>query len=85
MPRLDFFIKGHDSVRKDRVEGSGGGYIIFVKQGIQYRMLGKGTEWEDLIIEIWGKEGNVRIVNFYNPCNRLTVELMDDITAEEEM
>lgn len=35
---------------------SGGGRIIFLKQGIKYRVFGKGTELEYLIVEIWAKE-----------------------------
>lgn len=63
------------------MEGSGGGCIIFLKQGIQGRVLGKGTELEYLVIEIWTKEGDIKIVNFYNPCNRLSIELMDELAV----
>ncbi len=74
-------IKGYDSVRRDRGEGSGGGCIIFIKQGIQYRVLGKGTELEYAIIEIWTREGNIKIVNFYNPSNRLLIESMNKLVV----
>lgn len=66
-PSLDFIIQGYDSVRRDKGEGSGGGCVIFVKQGIQYRVIGKGTELKYVIIEIWTRGGNIKIVNFYNP------------------
>ena len=29
-------------IHRDREEGSGGGCILFLKQGIQYRIMGKG-------------------------------------------
>ena len=41
-PALDFVIRGYSSIRRDRAEGNGGGWIIFVKQGTQYRVLEKG-------------------------------------------
>lgn len=53
---LDF--KGYNSICRDRVEGNGGGCIIFVKQGIQYKLLGNGTQIEYIIIEVWVREGN---------------------------
>lgn len=39
------------------MEGSGGGCIIFVKQGVQYRVLKRGKDWEMIVIEIWTKDG----------------------------
>jgi len=62
--------------------GSGGGCIIFIKQGMQYRVLGKGKEFEYLIIELWTREGNIKIVNFYNPCNKLSLELLGEMMVQ---
>lgn len=50
-----------------------------VKQGIQYRVLEKGMDMEVVIIEIWVKEENIKIINFYNPCNRLSIDLFKEI------
>ena len=65
-PALDFVISGYNSIRRDRAEGNGGGCIIFVKQGMQYRVLEKGKHCEMIVIEVWTKDGVVKIVNFYN-------------------
>lgn len=55
---------------RDREEGNGGGCAIS-KQGMQYRVLWKGIEIEYLAIDIWGRKGSFKIVNFYNPFTRL--------------
>ena len=78
---MDFVITGYDSIRRDRGEGSGGGCVTFVKQGLQYRVLGKGTGLECVIVEIWTKVGNMEIVHFYNPGNRMTIEMFDEISV----
>lgn len=81
-PALEFCIKGYDSIRRDREDSSGGGCIIFIKQGIHHKILGKGVRLEYLIIEVGAGEGNIKIVNFYNPCKKLSVELMEEITGK---
>ena len=50
---LDLVIKGYGSIRRDKVEGRGGGCIIFVKQEMQYSVLKTGKEWEIIVIEVW--------------------------------
>ncbi len=77
-PVLDFSTKGYDSVRRDREEDIGGGCIIFVKQGIQYKVLGRGQKLEFIVIEVLKKKGNVKIINFYNPFKRLSLEVLDE-------
>lgn len=39
-------IKGYSSIRRDRVEGNGGGCVTFVKRGLQFRELKKGDDLE---------------------------------------
>lgn len=70
-PNLDFVIKGYDNVRRDRKEGNGGGCITLIKQGTQYRIVNIGTQLEYIVIEIWTRNGNIKVINFYNPGNRL--------------
>uniref|UniRef100_A0A3B5QAR3 Reverse transcriptase domain-containing protein n=1 Tax=Xiphophorus maculatus TaxID=8083 RepID=A0A3B5QAR3_XIPMA len=78
---LDFVIKGYNSVRRDRQEERGGGGCgIFIKQGIQYQVLGKGKELEYIVIEIWEQEGKFKIINFYNPCKTLSIEILEELT-----
>lgn len=43
-PALDFIINGYDSICRDRGEGCKGGYMVFLKQGMHYRVWGEGTE-----------------------------------------
>ena len=78
---LDFVIKGYDRIHRARVEGSGGGCIIFVKQEMQYRVLNKGKEWEMIVIEVWTKDGLIKIANFYNPCKKFSLELLEELAV----
>jgi len=41
-----------------------------MKQEIQHNVLGKGTQLEYVIIEVWKREGTIRIANFYYPCKK---------------
>lgn len=36
---------------------------------------------EYIVIEIWVKEGKIKIVNFCNPCNRLSIESLKELTG----
>lgn len=83
-PVLDFNIKGYDCVRRDREEDIGGGCIIFVKQGVQYNVIEKGKMLEFIVIEIFGGKGNVKILNFYNPCKRLSLEVLGELIVHLE-
>ena len=42
-------------------------------------MLGKGSELEYIVADIWTNKGKIKVANFYNPCSRLTLQLMDEI------
>lgn len=66
-------------IRRDRREGRGGGCVIFVKQGVQYRVVGEGTQLEYIVVETWTKTGSIKVVNFYNPCKRLSLEVMEEL------
>lgn len=80
-PTLEFVLKGYISVRRDREEGKGGGCVNFVKEGIPYRVLDKGEAMEYIVVEIWFGNKSYIIINFYNPCKRLTQEGMETITG----
>lgn len=45
-PTLGFVVHRCTVVRSDRNQGGGGGCATFAKQGIPYRVLGKGDEQE---------------------------------------
>lgn len=83
-PRLDFVLKGYISVRRDREEGNGGGCMDFIREGVTYRVLEKGTAIEYISIEIWIGKKKYVIINFYNPCKRLTLESMEGIKGINE-
>ncbi len=70
-PNLDFRLGGYDCVRCDRREGVGGGCVTFVREDIAFREIGIGNEHEYIVIEIWTKEGELIIINYYNPCKKL--------------
>lgn len=39
---------------------------------------------EYVIIEIWTRGGNIKIVNFYNPCCMLSIELLKELAVHLE-
>lgn len=78
-PKLDFVIKGYTSIRRDREAGKGGGVITFIQKGIQYRDIKRGDDLEFTIVEVWSKEGNIDLINFYNPCRQLQLSQLADI------
>ena len=82
IPRLDFRIVGYVSVRCDRGEGIGGGCATFIKENVSYRELGIGNELEYISVEIWTSEGELVIINYYNPCKKLE---LDELTQIEGM
>ena len=81
MERKRYVIKGYGSICRDRGEGSGGGCIIFVKQEIQHRVLKKGKDCEMIVIEVWTKDDLIKIANFYNPCKKFSLELLEELAV----
>lgn len=78
-PQLNFGLNGHICERSDRNDGSGGGCATFIKEGIPYRVLGKG---EYLVFEVWCDNGRFVVVTFYNPCKRLEVNALETIEGQ---
>ena len=79
--RWDFSINGYVSVRKDRLEGVGGGCATFVREGVPYRVVDIEMEVEGVIIEIWAGGRNIVIVNFYNPCKKLELRVLERLAG----
>ena len=48
--------------------------VIFIKQGVPFRVLELGVELEYIVVEVWEEGREVVVVNFYNPCKRLELE-----------
>ena len=84
IPRLDFIIKEYTAVRRDREKGLGGGVITFIQRGLQYREIKKGRELEYVTVEVWGKEDNIKVINFYNPCKQLETSRLEEIWKDLE-
>lgn len=78
-PSLDFIIYGYTAVRKDRSSAIGGGVITFIQQYCNYRTICVEKNLEMVIIEIWANKTKFKIVNFYNPCQKITKEMLDII------
>ena len=78
-PQLHFLIHGYISIRKDRNEGNGGGVATFIKQDIGYRKVEVNGEQEVVVVEIWEGVYSIRIINFYNPCDRLSKDKLENI------
>ena len=70
-PRWDFIINGYVSVRKDRLEGGGGGCATFVREGVPYRVVDVEVGLECVVVEVWVGNRSIVVVNFYNPCRKL--------------
>lgn len=81
-PKLDFVLHGYVVVRRDRIQGVGGGCVTFIKQGIPYRILGVGREQEYVVVKIWARK-EVTVVNYYNPCKKLELMKLEEIEGQD--
>ena len=61
----------------------GGGCATFIKEGVPYRVLGKGQEKDYVVVEVWGAGGALVIINFYNPCNKLELNKLMRIEGQD--
>lgn len=50
---------------------------VTIKDGVAFRVITSPEEWECSLIEICcaGKEGNIKLIHFYNSCKKLTIEI----------
>lgn len=78
-PHLEFVLTGYGSVRCDRVGLQGGGCVTFIKDTLAYRRINVQNEYECVVIEICSPRGNIKLVNFYNPCKKLSMQISQDI------
>uniref|UniRef100_A0A3B1IE94 Reverse transcriptase domain-containing protein n=1 Tax=Astyanax mexicanus TaxID=7994 RepID=A0A3B1IE94_ASTMX len=81
-PRLDFRIQGYEVVRRDRVTGSGGGVAMFIKQDLSYKIVEVNAEFESVMVDVWVGSCFVRIVNFYNPCDKLSLDILEKVSGQ---
>lgn len=78
-PHLEFVLPGYGSVRCDRIGSQGGGCVTFIKDTLAYRRINVQNEYECVVVDICSPRGNIKLVNFYNPCNKLSMQIFQDI------
>ncbi|XP_053536655.1 uncharacterized protein LOC124628232 [Ictalurus punctatus] len=78
-PQLDFVIYGYTTIRNDRETGKGGGVATFVRNDVKYNLVNKGKEHESVVVRIQTGKDSIMIVNFYNPCNRLSTDTLNAV------
>lgn len=78
-PHLDFVLRGYCSVRCDRIGSQGGGCVTFIKDTLAYRRINIPNEYECVVTDICSPRGNIKLVNFYNPCKKLSMQISQDI------
>lgn len=80
-PHLNFTLPGYQSVRRDREQGHGGGVATFIRDGIGFRIILISREFESIVVEVWGKCGKIKVVNFYNPCKKLSMDILQKVAG----
>lgn len=78
----DFVLHGYVAVRRDRAEGRGGGVGIFVLMGVKYCVVNVGKEQESIRVKVWTEEDEITVINYYNPCQRLSLDILSQIGGE---
>ncbi len=81
---LDFVIPGYLSIRKDRSRATGGGCATFIKDGVAYKEVKVETQYECIKVEVWTSLGKVTIINYYNPCEQISLMELNTIWSKEE-
>lgn len=80
-PQWDFVMYGYTAKRNDRETGKGGGVATFVSDGLSYNLVKIGKEQESIAIKVWTHKCSIMIVDYYNPRNRLSTDILNDATG----
>ena len=59
-------------------EGGGGG-ATFIREGVQYREERVSSEDESVLVKVWGDMGRFSLLNYYNPCTRMSVDAVEKV------
>ncbi|CAJ1057684.1 RNA-directed DNA polymerase from mobile element jockey [Xyrichtys novacula] len=78
----DFVIHGYTAVRNDRKNGIGGGVATFIKDGIGFNTGQIGMDHESITVKIWTGRYELAIINYYNPCKRLSMDTLNKVLGE---
>lgn len=77
--QLNFTLQGYTIIQKDRKLGNGGGVATFIKQGIGFRNIVRDVEQEVVVVEVWQRSQSHKVINFYNPCEKLSLKVLENI------
>ncbi len=80
-PQWDFVIYDYTAIRNDREAGKGGGVATFVRNGLNYSLIKKGKEQESIVIKVWTEKSSILIVNYYNPCKKLSTDILKEASG----
>ena len=80
-PQWDFVVSDYTTIRNDRENGKGGGVATFVRNGLSYNIVKIEKEQESIVIKVWSGKSSVSIVNYYNPCNRLSGDVLNNASG----
>ena len=78
-PQVDFVIQGYSSIRCDRKQKQGGGCVTFVKDNVAYKRVKVSDMYECIVIEICSPRCDIKVINFYNPCDKLSLQMLNEI------
>ncbi len=82
-PNLDFVVHGYSGLRKDRIDGGGGGCATFIKLGLPYRLIEMGVDQEYIVVEVWERGEGISVINYYNPCKRLLIDNLVSVQGKD--
>jgi len=83
-PQLDFIIKGYNGVRRDREPGRGGVVATFIQNGMKYKVAQINSNYDSIRSKIWTKIGCIDIINYYNPCEKLNLSILEDVVGPQQ-
>lgn len=75
-PPLDFKVQGYNNVLRGRISGVEGGVATFVMEGIKFRAVKIFNKYEVVEIEVCAGDQKIRMINYYNPCERLSRDIL---------
>lgn len=75
-------LQGYAVIRRDRADGRGGGVGIFIHMGVKYRVMNIEKEQESIRVKVWTEEGEITIINYYNPCKRLSLDILNQACGQ---
>lgn len=66
-------------IRRSSEGSNGAGCATFIRHGISYKEIEIWKDLEYVVVKVWLGTINLVIANFYNPCQRLELEVPDAV------